>query len=63
MYLFTHSIAEGGIHPLVAAHTRQTFELRRHDGGKEMPAVTFDLQRCALKAGGNEILNLLGGRV
>ncbi len=42
--LFAHSIAQGRVNPLVAAHTRQSLEFGRHDGGKKVATVAIDLQ-------------------
>ena len=61
--LSAHSIAQRLIDALVALHPRPALEIGGDDGGKEVPAVTFDLEMRAIEAGGNEILHFCGGRV
>ena len=61
--LLAHSIAQGCINLLVAAHARQAFEGSGHDGGKEVPAIAFDINVFAGQAGGDEVADFGGGRV
>jgi hypothetical protein len=61
--LLPHSIAQGGVDPLVAAHARQALELGRDDGGEEVPAVAFDVQVLARQAGGNVAAHLVGSGI
>lgn len=61
--LLAHSIAQGSVDPLVAAHARQAFEFSADDGGKEMLAVAFQLQVLAGQAGSDECADFFGGRV
>ena len=61
--LSAHSIAERRIDALVALHPRPAFEIGGDDGGKEVPAVAFDLEMRAFEAGGYEILHFGGGGV
>ena len=61
--LLAHSIAQGFVNPLVAAHARQAFKRGRDDGGKEVPAIAFDINVFAGQAGGDEVADFGGGRV
>jgi hypothetical protein len=61
--LSAHSIAQRRIDALVALHPRPALEIGGDDGGKEVPAVTFDLEMRAFEAGGNEIPHVGGSGV
>ncbi len=58
-----HALAQGGVHPLMAAHTRQAFELGRDDGGVEVLAIALHVQVIAAETGGNVRVELSGGRI
>ena len=60
VYLLAHSIAQGRVNPLVAAHTGQALKLRRHDGGKEVPAIALHFQVFAGQARGDERADFVG---
>ena len=61
MNLLAHSIAEGLINPLVAPDARETFELARDDGRKEVSAVTLDFEHRTVQTCGDEGAHVCGG--
>ena len=63
MDLSAHSIAERRVDTLVALHPRPTLEVGGDDGGKEVAAITFNLEMGAFKAGGNVIPHVGGGGI
>ena len=58
--LLAHSIAQGCIDLLVAAHTRQAFKSGGDDGGEEVPAIAVNLDVLAGQAGGDEVADFGG---
>ena len=61
--LSAHSIAERRIDALVALNPGSALEVGGNDGGKEVPAVAFDLEMRAFEAGSDEISHFGGGGV
>ena len=61
--LLSHSIAQSRVHPLVSPHTCQAFEVARDDGGEEVPAIAFHLERDAVEPGSNEGSDVGGGGI
>ena len=61
--LSAHSIAQRRIDALMALHPRLAVEIGSDDGGKEVPAVAFDLEMRAFEAGSDEISHFGGGGV
>jgi len=61
--LSAHSIAERRKDALVALHPRPALEIGGDDGGKEVPAVTLDLEMRAFEAGSDVISHFGGGGI
>jgi hypothetical protein len=61
--LSAHSIAERRIDALVALDPTAAFEIGGDDGGKEVPAVAFNLEMRAFEAGSDEVSHFRGGGV
>lgn len=61
--LLSHSIAQSRVHPLVSPHTCQAFEVARNNGGEEVPAIAFHLERDAVEPGSNEGSDVGGGGI
>jgi hypothetical protein len=56
MDLFTHAVAQRGVHQLVALDQAFAGKCVRYDDRIEMLAVAFDLDMRTFEAGGNIVL-------